>query len=192
MSNLAEDLSLCTDRREYPRIPVMLAGQMLISTGMAKEVQITNMSAGGAGVRYLGRPPGADLTGTLTVEGFGNIPGVTTRDTGKLCGLRFLIGEAERRHLQARLAGLIRSGLPGLVVQPENDQWAEDSRLVLTRFSGKQHECEVVEISLLGVALHTSFPVPEGEHVLVGKMFGRVLKVEDGRLTVQFLRYGTT
>ena len=190
MPNLAETLRLALDRREYPRVPVAIPGQITISTEPAlREAQVTNLSAGGAGLRYASPPPRAGLTGILAVEGFGTFEGLTTRDGGAVCGLRFLVGEAERRHLLECLSVFVRSGLSAVHSLRKNECWHSQSQLSLTRQSGEQHRCEVKDISMHGVVLSTNVLVPEGEHVIVEKMFGRVVEGLNDQVTVQFLRY---
>ena len=190
MANLAETLRLAVDRREYTRVPVTLPGQISITAEQRHRiVQVTDLSAGGAGLRYTGAPPRAEMIGALEVEGFGRFEGITTREYGDVCGLRFLFGEAERRHLLERLSLFVRSGLSSVSSLREEECWSAYSQLSLTRHHGEEHECKVVDISLHGVALGTSLSVPEGENVLVGKMFGRVVRGPRDQVTVQFLRY---
>jgi hypothetical protein len=190
MANLAETLRLAVDRREYPRVPVTIPGQMSITAEQGlRAVQVTNLSAGGAGLRYAGAPPRAEMIGILEVEGFGRYEGITTRETGDVCGLRFLFGEAERHHLLERLSVFVRNGLSSVGSLRDEECWSAHSQLSLTRHCGEQHECKVMDISLLGVALGTSISVPEGENVFVGKMFGRVVRGPSDQVTIQFLRY---
>ena len=191
MANLAETLRLAVDRREYPRVPVTIPGQICITAERGvRTVQVTDLSAGGAGLRYPGTPPRAEMIGALDVEGFGRFEGITTRESGDVCGLRFLIGEAERHHLLERLAVFVRSGLSSVSsLREEDDCWPAYSQLSLTRHHGEEHQCKVVDISLHGVALGTNISVPEGENVFVGKMFGRVVRGPSDQVTVQFLRY---
>jgi PilZ domain len=190
MPDLTETLRLALDRREYPRVPVSISGQITISSERApRGALVTNLSAGGAGLRYADVPPRAGLTGVLAVEGFGSFEGITTRDGGAVCGLRFLGGEAERRHLLECLSVFVRSGLTAVDSLRKNECWHPQSTLSLTRQSGAQHRCEVRDISLHGIALSTNVIIPKGEHVPVEKMFGRVVQGLSGEVTVQFLRY---
>ena len=190
MPTLAQTLQLAVDRREYPRVPVELTGQIFIAEEAAgRSAQVTNLSVRGAGIKYTGSLPRPGRNGILTADGFGSFEGVMARNRSDTYGFQFLLGEAERNHLQECLAVFVRSGPPMLAVLRKNDLWTENSQLSLTRYDGKQLECEVVEISLHGVALRTSIPIPKGEHVLIGKMFGRVVGGLSGSITVQFLRY---
>ena len=190
MANLAETLRLAADRREYPRVPVMIPGQISITTEQRiRAIQVTNLSAGGAGLRYAARPPRAEMIGALEVEGFGRFEGITTRETDNVCGIQFLVGEAERHHLLERLSVFVGSGLSSVSSICEERRWSAYSQLSLIRHSGERHRRKVVDISLHGVALETSTSIPEGENVFVGKMFGRVVRGPSDQVTVQFLRY---
>jgi hypothetical protein len=112
-----------------------------------------------------------------------------TRETGDVCGIRFLVGEAERHHLLERLSVFVRSGLWSVGSIGEEKCWSAYSQLSLIRHSGERHQCKVVDISLHGVALETSIAIPEGENLFVGKMFRRVVRGPSDQVTVQFLRY---
>ena len=190
MPNLAEALEVALDRREYPRVPVALPAQLLIS---AKEktwsARVTNLSAGGAGLQYADRAPPPEMVGILTIDGFGQFDGITTRHERDAGGLRFLIGEAERHHLLECLSAFVRSGLPSVRSLREIDKWPQTSVLSLIRQNGRQHQCRVDDISLQGVALLTDVAVPEGEYVFVGQMFGRVISGLQDHVMIQFLRY---
>jgi c-di-GMP-binding flagellar brake protein YcgR len=190
MPNLAETLQRAVNRREYPRVPVALQGHVSISAEPSPRlVQVTNLSGGGAGLQYVGASPRAEMVGVLTVEAFGSFEGITTRGNGGTCGLRFLIGEAERHNLLECLTVFVIGGLPSVASLRRDQLRSQDLQISLTRQSGQQHQCKVVDISLQGVALATSVQVPEGENVLVGKMFGRVVSGLSDQVTVQFLRY---
>ncbi len=190
MPNLTEALQRALDRREYPRVPVILSAQLSISfEKRTRYAQVTNLSAGGAGLRFNDTPPPPELIGVLAIDGFGNFEGITTRRQGDTGGLRFVIGEPERHHLLQCLTIFIKGGLQSVRSLREIDQWPQTSVLSLTRQNGKQHQCRVEDISLQGVALSTDVAIPEGENVLVGQMFGRVISGLQDQVMVQFLRY---
>jgi hypothetical protein len=190
MANLAEALRLGVDRREYPRVPVTLSGRVSISTeDKSRDVQVIDLSAGGAGLRYRGGAPRAELIGDLAVEGFGRFEGITTRESDGICGLRFLVGEAERQHLLECLSAFVSSGLPSVASLRQSGHWPIDPQLFLTRHTGEQIRCKVIDISLQGAVLGASALVPKDEYVLVGKMFGRVIGNLIDEITVQFLKY---
>ena len=190
MPNLTEALQGALDRREYPRVPVVVAAQLSISfEKKIRSARVTNLSAGGAGLRFTDTPPPAELIGVLAIDGFGDFDGITTRRQGDAGGVRFLIGEPERHHLLQCLTAFIKSGLQSVRSLREIDQWSQPSVLSLTRQNGKQHQCSVEDISLQGVALLTDVAIPEGEHVLVGQMFGRVISGPQDPVMVQFLRH---
>ena len=188
MSNLADALETALDRREYPRISLVLPGQLSFASQTSKSVRVTSLSAGGAGLQFDDKPPSPEMVGLLAIEGFGEFNGITTRRRGDEGGLRFLIGEAERQHLLECLTVFVRSGLPSVRSLRESNQWPQTPLLTLTRQNGRRQECKVEDISLQGVMLLTDAAVPEGEYVLVGQVFGLVIPSEENHLAVQFLR----
>ena len=186
MSKLAEALEVALDRREYPREPVVLPAILFVpASERVWSTRVINLSAGGAGLQFRDKPPAPELIGALAIEGFGKFDGITVRREGNIAGLRFLIGEAERHHLSQCLTAFMKGGLQAI---REEDQVASESVLSLTRQNGRHHLCQVEDISLQGVALTTEVPVPAGEHVIVGQMYGRVVDNSKGQVVVQFLR----
>ena len=189
MSNLAEALEVALDRREYPRVPLVLRAKLVIpANGQNLPTQVTNLSAGGAGLRFSDKPPPPEMVGILAIDGFGDFDGITTRRQGNEGGLRFLIGEAERHHLRERLTTLVASGLNSVRFHREEGQWSQTPLLTLTRQNGKRLECRVDDISLQGVALVANTAIPQGEYVIFGQMIGRVVSAMQDRVMVQFLR----
>src|SRR5215469_3391083 len=159
MSKLAEALDQALDRREYPRVPVVLPADLFIpANNRTWSARVTNLSAGGAGLEFKNRPPAPELVGTLAIEAFGNFDGITIRRQGNIAGLRFLIGEAERHHLTRCLTAFMEGGLRAV---REDTRPSEASILSLTRQNGRPHLCGVEDISLHGVALSTDIPVPK-------------------------------
>ena len=86
--------------------------------------------------------------------------------------MRFLIGEAERLHLLAKLAKFVEVGLSPAT----DDDFLETAnpKLLLKLSSGQHLFCGVLNISLRGVLLKTEMRPPMGELVRVGSMYGRV------------------
>ena len=189
MSDLAEALEVALDRREYPRVPLILPAKLVITAnGKSWPVRVTNLSAGGAGLQFSDKPPPPEMIGVLAIDGFGDFDGITTRRQGNEGGLRFLIGEAERHHLRERLTTLVASGPKSVRFHHEDDQWSQTPLLSLTRQNGRRLECRVEDISLRGVALLTNAAIPQGEYVIFGQMIGRVIYGLQDRVMVQFLR----
>jgi len=186
MPKLAEALEAALDRRDYPRVSVVLRADLFIPAHQRTwSTRVTNLSSGGAGLQFGAKPPAPELVGTLAIEGFGNFDGITIRRQGNTAGLRFLIGESERHHLSQCLTAFFKGGLRAV---REFGQLGGTSLLSLTRQNGRHHLCEVEDISLQGVALLTDVGVPAGEHVIVGQMYGRVVDGRNGQVVVQFLR----
>jgi c-di-GMP-binding flagellar brake protein YcgR len=190
MTSLAEKLQTATDRREFPRVLVAIPGQILLAAeNVARAAQVLNLSAGGAGLRYAGVVPRHKMLCVLTMQGFGRFEGMTVRSNRDSCGFRFLPGEAQREHLLERLTIFVGSGLATLISLQNQQHWSPNTQLSLTRQSGQQIACNVMDISIQGVTLFLNATVPEGENVLVGKMFGQVVHAANDQVTVQFIRY---
>jgi hypothetical protein len=176
------------DLRAYPRVPTAIAARISVpGDGMVRECLVTDLSVGGAGVEYADTAPRAEMVCLLTISGFGSFEGITTRDSGVVRGVRFLFGEAERRHLQENLIAFIKDGMSAVSELCKRERGPERTQLAFTRTNGERHSCDVRVISLQGVALQTSVRPPVGELVRLARMYGRVVSHDPDGIAVQFV-----
>lgn len=174
------------EKREYVRVPTAIPSTLsVLADQIALACVVTDLSASGAGVQFDEPAPPAERICRLEISWFGVFEGITTRDGGTSAGVRFLIGEAERLHLLAKLAKFVEVGLSPAT----DDDFLETAnpKLLLKVLSGQHHFCEVLNISLRGVLLKTDMRPPMGELVKVGSMYGRVETHQAEGLGVTFV-----
>ncbi len=66
--------------------------------------------------------------------------------------------------------------------QPKNSQ------SVITLPDGRSYPCKVLDISLSGASIETSVLPALGTHIMLGKMYGRVVRYHEQGLGIEFLR----
>src|SRR5205823_6033391 len=124
----------------------------------------------------------------LEIDLFGKYEGVTVHQSGTVCGVRFLFGEAERQNLAAKLTAFVTDGIAG-VERGVLSGWSRQLRLPLVRPNGFREQCDVLDISLQGVLLGNCSRLPIGELVNLGSMYGRVAThIEEG-IGIQFVTF---
>lgn len=147
---------------------------------------VTDLSEGGVGLHCIGKPWPAEMVGILRIAGFGDFEGITMRGAGTALGFRFLIGEAERHHVAAKLATYVQEGLTATLGQ---EQWPSQVQLSFVRPTGETQKCDVLDISLRRVSLKTSARPPAGEVLKLGHMYGRVSHHHDAGIEVRFIHF---
>jgi hypothetical protein len=174
------------EKRGYPRVPTAIPATILILTEEeAIDCLVTDLSASGAGIQYDRASPLTERVCRLDISWFGTFEGITTRDGGNSFGVRFLIGEAERLHLLAKLTKFVEVGL-----SPTTDDDTIETlnpKLLFKTTRGERHLCEVLNISLRGVYLKAQVRPPLGDLVRVGSMYGRINSHHEEGLGVAFV-----
>jgi hypothetical protein len=173
MTHAPSNFSASVEQREYARVPTAIPSTLsILADRIALACVVTDLSASGAGVQFDEPAPPAERICRLEISWFGAFEGITTRDGGTSAGVRFLIGEAERLDLLAKLAKFVEVGLSPAT----DDDFLEtvNPKLLLKLPSGQRTFCEVLNISLRGVLLKTEIRPPIGELVKAGSMYGRV------------------
>ncbi len=174
------------ERRAYPRIPTAIPAAINILTGEgARPCVVTDLSASGAGVMIDGDVPPAERVCRLDISWFGTFEGITVREGSNFFGVRFVIGEAERQHLIAKLAKYVEIGL-----SPATDEDVlEPGRphLTVRTMDGVTLDCDVQDITLDGVLLKADVAPPVGELIRVGNLYGRVESYQNDAMAVVFV-----
>jgi hypothetical protein len=175
------------DQRTHPRVPLVLPATLILpATSQELPCLVTDISGGGAGLHYQQESPSAGLIARLAIEEFGVFDGITARASGGTRGLRFLQGEVERNRLMVKLTLYVEEGLADA---SRRGRWPTEARLSLARTNGLRERCEVIRISLQGVAVLTEQRPPVGELVNLGRMYGRVAQHLSDGITIRFLSF---
>jgi CheY-like chemotaxis protein len=177
------------DRRQFERLRTNLPGHLFNPEDwQTVECRVLNLSAGGALVQCDAAASLPDHPLVLYVEHFGRFEGAIAHRSPTLVGLKFRAGEAKRGRLKEMLASYAEHGTAGVETMRKFPRFKSDGSVTLTRASGREITCDVIDISPEGVSLRTREFPPVGEVVSVGKTRGRVVRHHDEGIALQFIR----
>ena len=176
------------DRRKFERIRMDLPGHLFNPVDwQSMECRVLNLSVGGALVECSAWDEDQNAL-VLYIEHFGRFEGRIAHRSQNLIGLEFSVGEAKRGRLREMLATFAEDGVPGVAGMRKHPRYRSDGSVTLTRQSGHDITCDVLDISLEGVSLSAAERPALGEVVRVGKTQGRVVRHHDCGFAMQFLR----
>lgn len=186
----ANGIQRIAEQRAYPRVPTCIPAKIFIPANtVVRECTVTDLSGGGAGLQYFESAPRSELICLLTINGFGSFEGITIRQSDNMLGVRFLFGEAERRHLQEKLIAFVKEGMAAVSELHKRERGPERNQLAFIRPNGESHRCDVKNISLGGVVLETSTRPPIGELVKLARLYGRVVTHDPDGIGIQFVNF---
>jgi hypothetical protein len=176
------------DRRQFERIRMDLVGQLFDPVDWkTTDCRVLNLGAGGALIACETSCL-AETPLVLYVEHFGRFEGTIMHRSSSLFGMKFSVGEAKRGRLQEMLATYAEHGTSGFSSLRKFPRFKSDGSVTLVRASGRNVDCDVLDISPDGVSLRTTDLPPIGELVRVGKTRGRVVRHHDEGIALQFIR----
>ncbi len=176
------------ENRKYERIRLFLSGQLFDPLShQTAECRILNLSAGGAAIECSSRfPHGICLV--LYIDNFGRFEGKTVLHTNGQLALQFSIGEAKRDRLIEMMRSFGLEGLAGITQLRKHARIPSLASGSITRESGEQLACDVLDISLDGASLRTKVRPPVGEVLSLGRARGRVIRHHADGIAIQYVR----
>jgi hypothetical protein len=177
------------EQRADSRVNVRLEGKLFFSAEETSfDCTIVDLSAGGAGI-YCAEAPPLNTPVVLYASGFGRFEGVVTRYVKGEMGLRFDCNEAKRNRLEEDLQGYVQEGMLGVTRLRRFQRGTARAPIgQFTRANGEVVACEVIDISLQGVSLHSRVHPPIGEVIELGLTKGWVVRHFHHGIGVQFLQ----
>jgi hypothetical protein len=146
------------------------------------------MSPGGAQVTCEIVPqPQADVV--LYIDGFGRFEGAVARSPkgeGGF-GVRFNCTALKRERIAEQLNHYLKNGAIDETLLRRHDRKPSRGLARFTRASGEVVNCEVLDLSLGGVSLATEVRPQIGEIVLIGQMAGRVARIHENGIAIEFV-----
>ena len=175
------------DQREHERCEAMLGAKLFVpAESLTLECAVVDLSVGGARIRGDELPPLSTFV-VLYIEGFGRFEAVTLRCEGDTLALRFVCKDAKRLRLVEQLKAYLAQGLLGVTKLRQHQRNPSQTAGYFSRADGEYIACEILDISLQGVSLHTKARPPVGELVNLGLTRGRVIRHHDLGIAIQFL-----
>lgn len=172
---------------EHARIGQLLFGRFMLPDHSEHACSVAGLTIEGAEIRSACLPE----YGTSVIayfEHFGRIEGVAKEATANGFRLEFSLTGARRDRFMARQAWLNDK----YAVEVKDDRQynrrqlnGASSRVTLS--DGREYSCEIVDVSLTGVAVTSNVMPAIGSKVYIGKMLGSVVRYVDNGFAIEFL-----
>lgn len=182
------------ERRRFRRVSVDLEGKLFIpGDGREAPCKVLDLSPGGAQIRSDFTLP-AETQLVLYVDGFGRLEGQVARPvegapTVEGCfGVKLNCSPLKRERIAEQLMLLMNKGVVEESSLRRHERTATTGMTSFTRSNGEVVACEVLDLSLSGVALKTQNRPPIGETVLIGQMSGRIVRYHETGVAIEFDR----
>ena len=167
---------------------VKLPGRYMLQNRQEFACESIDISAGGVALRA----PVLGMVGDRVVvylDLIGRLEGRIARHTREGFALVLQASEARRERLIDHLTWLANRDVMGVPPERRHDRivpHARDSRL---RLDGNVSvPCQIIDVSMSGVAVEIDEPPPIGTAVTIGRTAGRVIRHVEGGIGIEFLR----
>lgn len=178
------------ERRRFKRVRVDLPGRMFVpAENRETPCMVIDLSPGGAAIECEGDvPPETQIV--LYIDGFGRFEGAVVSRAAGGFGVRFHCTQLKRERVAEQLTLFANKNLLGEADLRRHDRSPAKGFTRFTRADGETVKCEVLDLSLSGVSLRTNVRPPIGEFVLIGQMAGRVARIHENGIGVEFVGGG--
>jgi hypothetical protein len=175
------------ERRRFKRVRVDLPGRMFVpAENRETPCTVIDLSPGGAAIACeAGMPPDTQIV--LYIDGFGRFEGAVVPRAAGGFGVRFHCTQLKRERVAEQLTLFANKNLIGDADLRRLDRSTALGFTRFTRADGETVKCEVLDLSLSGVSLRTNVRPPVGEFVLIGQMAGRVARIHENGIGVEFV-----
>ena len=123
----------------------------------------------------------------LYVDNFGRFEGTVVRRDGYGFGVAFVCTPSKRERIAEQLILFLNKTLVDESVLRRHERASQKGFAKFTRADGQVVQCEVMDISVGGVALKTDVRPPIGEFVLIAQIAGRVARHHEDGIGIQFV-----
>ncbi len=175
------------ERRRFKRVRVDLPGRLFVpAESRETPCKILDLSPGGAAVECEGEIA-PDTQVVLYVDGFGRFEGSAVNRAVGGFGIRFNCSALKRERVAEQLTLFANKNLVSEADLRRHDRAPAKGFTRFTRADGETVKCEVLDLSLSGVSLKTHVRPPIGEFVLIGQMAGRVARIHENGIGMEFV-----
>ncbi len=176
------------DRRRYQRVPLALLGRYMLTNRQEYPCRTLDISPGGASLIA----PVKGVVGERVVvylEHIGRIEGQVARIVPDGFAMSILATPRKREKIASQLTWLANRQQLGLPEDRRHERVTPlQARTTLTVADGREYLVRIIDLSRSGVALFTDLKLSHGDAVVVGQMGGRVVRVFEGGVAVEFER----
>jgi c-di-GMP-binding flagellar brake protein YcgR len=176
------------ERRRHQRVSVQLLGRYMLETRREYPCQSVNISPGG--MALLAPVPG-NLGERVVVylDQVGRVEGQVVRHFQNGFAIAFSATIRKRDKLAAQLTWLANREILGLPEDRRHDRLQPRiTRTVITLDDGQQVVARLIDVSTSGAGIATDLKLVMGQRIVVGKLPGKVIRVFEGGVAVEFGR----
>lgn len=174
-------------RRRYRRVALSLSGRFMREDKSEYDCQLIDISVGGASMTS---PVAVDTNERIIAnfEHIGSLEGTVARCFGRKFALRSDASSHKREKLAAKLTWLInRSDLVDFRVREEERLRRSGNTVLLRLEDGHEVECELIDMSVTGASLATTWLPPLGSLVTVGRQSATVRRHHNTGIGIEFV-----
>ena len=175
------------DRRKHRRILHEAKAKCLWNNGREFEATTVDLSGGGVSLKTEEEFEIGDRL-VMYIDGVGRLSGKAVRKTPYGCVVGVTLVPMKREKVIDLLTWIANKDALGLEDERKYERRTTTGQLMVTYDSGVVAQCDVLDMSISGVALQTSGPKPKiGSQVKVGAKIGRCARYIDKGFAVEFL-----
>ena len=123
----------------------------------------------------------------LYIDGFGRFEGQVVNRAAGGFGVHFQCTAIQARARRRTTHAFSQQNLVNEADLRRHDRAPAKGFTRFTRADGETVKCEVLDLSLSGVSLKTHVRPPIGEFVLIGQMAGRVARIHENGIGIEFV-----
>lgn len=176
-----------TDRRRFRRVPMEMTGRFMDSDGMEHPCRTLDVSPGDARI-MAPKPPKIGENLILYVDQLGRLEAEVRRADPYSFGVRFNVSPHKRERLADTLTEILVDPPAFYEGRRERRYEAQTAAGAIVELEdGAQLHCEIMDFSLVGVALRTARTRPLiGAWVRLGHLHGRVSRYFENGFAIDF------
>jgi hypothetical protein len=185
---LMNTIKKSTDRRRHARAPVFLHGRYMLPDQREFDCTTRDISVTGA---VLEAPELANIGERVIVylDIIGRIDGTVVRVLKNGFALAFKLPTIKVERLADQLTWLLNRQKLGMAEDRRHERLVPKyARSAMTLPDGSQMPCRLIDISLSGAAAAVEVKPPLGTIVTIGKTPGRVVRVFETGVAIEFFR----
>lgn len=173
-------------RRRYRRVALSMPGRFMRADRTEHDCQLVEISVGGASmVTTANVDPDERIIANF--EHIGSLDGVIVRRFGDGFAIRSNMSAHRRERLAAKLTWLInRSELTDLEVRVDERVKRYGKTALLRLEDGSEVECELIDVSVSGASLATTWRPAVGSIVTVGRQSATVRRHHRNGIGIEF------
>jgi hypothetical protein len=176
------------ERRRHQRVAVQVMGRYMLESRREFPCQTVDISPGGLSIL-------APVLGNLGervviyLDQLGRVEGTVTRHFQNGFAIAFSATMRKRDKLAAQLTWLANRQILGLPEDRRHDRnQPRNARTVITLDDGQQVVCRLIDVSTSGASVSTDLKLAMGQRIVVGKLPGKIVRMFEGGVAVEFGR----